>query len=282
MNELQKVEFEMLKEVVRICEELNLRYYLVCGSALGAAKYKGFIPWDDDMDIALPREDYRFFCEKAQQLLPPHLFLQNNDTDRYYTAIFSKIRNSNTTYIERSYSETDMNHGVYIDVFPLDGYPEDEGSAAMVEREKYRYNLMRLCCIKTERSKKALILGRLEQVFGFNKNPGRFVKRLEKCISAFGTETSRLWCNHGNWQGKLEYAPKEQYGEGVYTEFEGLRVRIPERYDEYLTQKYGDWRTDLPKEEQVGHHYYAVCDLERPFTDYIEHLKNGRIKVKKN
>ena len=69
MNELQKIEFDLLKIFVEICQKLNLNYYLVCGTALGAVKYNGFIPWDDDIDVALCREDYEIFCQKAQQLL---------------------------------------------------------------------------------------------------------------------------------------------------------------------------------------------------------------------
>ena len=89
MNELQKIEFDMLKEVVRVCSELKLTYYLVCGSALGAIKYRGFIPWDDDMDIALPRRDYEIFIKEAQALLPENLFLQNYHTEPSFPQIFS-------------------------------------------------------------------------------------------------------------------------------------------------------------------------------------------------
>lgn len=99
-------------------------------------------------------------------------------------------------------------------------------------------------------------------------------------IFYYSTETSAIWCNHGNWQGKLEYAPKEQYGDGTWATFEGLKVRIPEKYDEYLTQKYGDWRAELPAEQQVGHHYAEVIDLNRPYTDYIVPLGKRKIRLK--
>jgi lipopolysaccharide cholinephosphotransferase len=110
----------------------------------------------------------------------------------------------------------------------------------------------------------------VERLLGFHKNTNKYLKRLDKILSAYSTEVSPIWCNHGNWQGKLEYAPKEQYGKGVMMKFEGIDVRVPEKYDEYLTQKYGDWRADLPKEKQVGHHYYSVMDLNRPYTYYME------------
>ena len=99
MNRLQEIEFDLLKIFISVCEKLNLHYYLVCGTALGAVKYGGFIPWDDDVDVALCREDYKVFCEKAQQFLPDGIFLQTFETDQKYPCVFAKLRNSNTTYI---------------------------------------------------------------------------------------------------------------------------------------------------------------------------------------
>ena len=90
-------------------------------------------------------------------------------------------------------------------------------------------------------------------------------------ISSYSTESSAVWCNHGNWQGRLEYARKEQYGNGAIKKFEDIEVIVPELYDEYLTQKYGDWRSDLPEEEKIGHHFYSVMDLDKPYDEYIQH-----------
>ena len=92
MTELQQTEFNILKEFVSVCERLRLTCEPVCGSAVGAVKYKGFIPWDDDVDVALPRRDYAVFCEKAQKLLPTSIFLQTNITDPKYPNIFRKAQ----------------------------------------------------------------------------------------------------------------------------------------------------------------------------------------------
>ncbi|MCI8387079.1 MAG: LicD family protein [Clostridiales bacterium] len=280
MNELQSVQFEMLKSCVEIFDKLNLMYYLVCGSALGAAKYQGFIPWDDDLDIALPRKDYELFCKKGQQLLPKNLFLQNNNTDFYYPLIFSKVRNSETTYIEKNMSNRDIHHGVYIDIFPLDGYPESVDEQRKLEVMKRKYDLALISCLSNKYNWKVSSFIFVEKMFGIDRDPQKFVNKLEKYISSYSLDDSKIWCNHGNWQGKLEYAPQEQYGNGVWSIFEGLKVRIPEKYDEYLTQKYGDWRADLPEEQKVGHHYYEICDLNRPYTDYINDRKNGKIHLR--
>lgn len=277
MTELQKIELDMLKEFIRICDELNLTYYLVCGSALGAAKYQGFIPWDDDLDVALPREDYDVFCEKAQSMLPEHLFLQNHLTDKQYPLIFSKIRNNNTAFVEKSLAKLNINHGIYIDVFPLDGYPNEVDLQERLEKEKRRYNIIRLCCLNVPLSKKAKAFVLAERLMGVHKKPAKFVNRVERHIKQYSTKASEVWCNHGNWQGKLEYAPKEQYGEGNIAVFEGVSVRIPEMIDEYLTQKYGDWRADLPESEKQGHHYHYICDTEHSYKEYV--LKSSKYRI---
>ena len=150
MTELQKIELDILKSVIDICDELNLKYYLVCGSALGAVKYNGFIPWDDDIDIGLPREDYEIFIQKAQAMLPEYYFLQNYNTDKNFPLFMTKIRDSRTTFVEMQFQNIDMHHGVYIDVFPLDGYPNKRKAI----KKKH------LCA--------SFLLHRLETIFAIN------------------------------------------------------------------------------------------------------------------
>lgn len=266
MNELQKVEFDLLKTFIKTCEMLNLKYYLVCGSALGAAKYDGFIPWDDDIDVAMLRPDYEVFIAKVQELLPENLFLQNYHTENV-PHIFSKLRNSNTAYIEKSVAHLPMNHGVYIDIFPLDGYPDSSFQKKILELRKKYYSLKLSCVYQGERTWKSKIVYVAGKILRWDKKTGQIVGKLDALLSKYPVESSKYWCNHGNWQGKLEYAPREQYGEGTYATFEGMKVRIPECFDDYLIQKYGDWRSDLPVEEQKGHHYYEVLDLEKSYKE---------------
>jgi len=271
MNQLQKTELELLRVFIGICEKLGLRYYLVCGSALGAAKYGGFIPWDDDVDVALRREDYRILVSKAQELLPSWCFLQTYTSDPGYPQMFAKLRDSRTTYIERSARELKINHGVFIDIFPLDGYPEEERAKKRLERLKWWYKrcLSSANAFDKGQSLRARLFFIALKAMGYHRRTGKTVRKLERLLAVYPTETSALWCNHGNWQGIKEYAPREQYGDGATARFEDLTVIIPERYDEYLTQKYGDWRADLPEEEKTGHHHTAIYDPDRPYTRYL-------------
>lgn len=289
MNELQEIEFDILKECIRIIEKHDLKYFLVCGSALGAVKYGGFIPWDDDIDIALPRDDYNKFLEYALSELPENLFVQNGQTDQFYPLFGTKVRNRNTTYIESGkYQNIYMNLGVFIDVFPLDGYPSDPVALKRYEKKIKHWNRCRVVHHDYPRFDKSNIRGirtnwiwLLNRTFGLYGNTGKETAELSRCFQQYPCDQSEYWRNFANSQSADDISPKWHYGEGAWATFEGLKVRIPENYDAYLTQKYGDWRADLPKEEQVGHHFYEVMDLNHPYTDYIERISKVKIRIKK-
>ena len=270
MNDLQKKEFNLFACFADICERLGLRYFLVCGSALGAVKYGGFIPWDDDMDVGLLRPDYERFLKEAPALLPDEYFLQSFRSDPAYPLIFAKLRDSRTTYVERGIAHLPVNHGVYIDVFPLDGYPERPREQKRFERRKRFYKTLLLAPLECNYRFKARLAVNTMRLFGIHKRSAKILCRYEAFISRYAPADSALICNHGNWQGRLEYAPREQYGEGRDAMFEGMRVTVPENADAYLTQKYGDWRADLPEDKKVGHHYYTVMDLDTPYTEILQ------------
>lgn len=257
MNDVQQAAFDLLLRFTNICEKLNLRYYLVCGSALGAVKYGGFIPWDDDIDVAMMREDYERFLEEAPALLPEYCVLQNMHTNSAFPLLMTKLVNINTTLIEKIYLQLPIHHGIFIDIFPLDGYPKGKIESGVFEVCKWTYNKLR--CVAYRYGYK---------FFGLN----RIMLRYERLLKKYNCSGAALICNHGNWQGKLEYTPPEEYGQGTWSKFEGLPVRIPERYDEYLTRKYGNWRKELPIEQQISHHKFLKCD---PFHSYKEYLITG-------
>ena len=278
MNPLQYAELEILQAFVAACEKLGLKYYLVCGTALGAVKYSGFIPWDDDVDVALPREDYERFLLEAPALLPQQIFVQNYKTDPYFPHIYTKLRNCNTTFIEEGTAHLAMNHGVYIDVFPLDGYPKGKISGKVFELRKKLFTWKQYCALKGDKNLKVRLRNQFFRLLGYHKRTAKTLAKLDSFYKRYPAEASAVWCNHGNWQRSLEYAARTQYGAGTGGVFEGLQVRIPEQYDAYLTQKYGDWRADLPEEKQVSHHLWIVCDVDKPYTYYANQNKNISMK----
>lgn len=269
MNEVQKKSFELLKIFVGICEKWNIPYYLVCGSALGAVKYGGFIPWDDDIDVGLLREDYQRFLEVAPGELPDWCFLQNYKTDRDFPHTFSKLRNSNTAFIEESLADLPINHGIYLDIFPLDGHPAERRKQILFAVRKKWFDWVRFTVITRSPNPKVRIRNKILRLLGFHKRVSQANGKLEKLYCGFPPQESEIWCNYGNWQGKLEYAPSWHYGNGAWVTFEGLSVRIPEKFDAYLTQKYGNWRADPPAEKQNSHHVSVRIDTERSYKEYV-------------
>ena len=277
INQLQEKELQLLKLFVEVCEQLNLKYYLVCGSALGAVKYHGFIPWDDDIDVALPRKDYELFLAEAPTLLPSWVFVQNYRTDPDWPGMGSKLRNSNTTFIEKEAAKFKINHGIYIDIFPLDGCPADE--RGIKEFEKIRRRLYRKRYVKllppVHKDIGLTIRSLLYRITGYGENTAKACAETEKLYCSFPLETSKYWCNFANSMRREEYAQREQYGDGVMAEFEGLRVRIPQNYDAYLGQKYGDYLAEPPESEKKARHP-AFVDIYKPYTEY---LKNKGVDI---
>ena len=122
----QKLMLEILQTVHRICEENNITYFLDAGTLLGAIRHGGFIPWDDDADIAMPRKDYEKFLKIAPKYLPDDLFLQTRETDPAYKITYAKIRKQNTLLIQKNETgHESFQHGIFIDIFPFDYYKSE-------------------------------------------------------------------------------------------------------------------------------------------------------------
>jgi len=271
MNKIQEKSLELLVELTKICDKWNIPYFLVSGTALGAVKYRGFIPWDDDIDVAMLRRDYELFLSIAQSELPEWCFLQNYRTDPRFTQMFSKLRNKNTTFIEWGVQHLPINHGLYIDIFPIDGVPERRAEKGLffLKRKLYSWIIYSGSAEKQDTKIRVKVRNRILRFFGFHKRTAAALEKLEKLCKTYPPESSMFWSGTGSFQGAHSYMPKAYFGDGIWAEFEGIRVRVPEDYDAYFTHKYGNWREELPKERQKSHHICVVCDTERPYTYYV-------------
>lgn len=126
LRKVQLAQLEIGKEIKRVCDENGIKYFLDSGTLLGAIRHKGFIPWDDDMDMGMLREDYERFIEIAPKELKPEYFLQTWKTDKSYPYAFAKIRKKGTVFIEAVSQKTNAHNEIFVDVFPYDIYPDDE------------------------------------------------------------------------------------------------------------------------------------------------------------
>lgn len=260
---LQKLEKEMLVAFISICSKYNLRYFFLGGSCLGAVRHQGFIPWDDDIDVAMPRKDYQTFLQVAQAELPAHLFLQHSISDKNYPLSYAKIRNCNTAFVEASASHISMNHGVFMDIFVLDGY-----KVTKLYQLKRFFNERIVSTVFTRKNKLPFVWRVVDFLLKhlFDYRAAR--DRLNRLYSENDYDNCEMVVNFCGAWGDKEIVPRAYFGQGTPGVFEGLEVVLPAQYDAYLTQLYGDYMTPPPVEKRASHHGTDVIDLTHPYTDY--------------
>lgn len=264
MSTLREIELDILQSFIEVCEALSIRYFVVEGTLLGAVRHGGFIPWDDDIDVGMLRSDYEVFLERGQELLPEHLFVQTHETDPNYPHSFGKIRDTRTSFVETTMSRIPMEHGVYIDVFPFDYYPQGKLRSLMFDIKKFwlRYRIRSVFfdpslsrMTPSSLAKRGLMLlarfitPSLEEAY----------EKQERLFA--GQKASPLVANNGSPWGKREVIPAAWVEEVTPVAFEGIGVAAPSKYREYLSRVYGDYMSMPPPEERVPHHFVSFVDF---------------------
>lgn len=263
---LKEKELELLKAFISVCEQLDLTYFVVGGTLLGAVRHKGFIPWDDDIDIGMLRPDYDIFVAKAQEMLPDHIFLQTVDTDPEYLANFAKLRHSGTAFIETAVKNRKMNHGIFIDIFPLDYYPDSSAARHLFQFRNKMYST------RIGAEYESITYSRLHKAIhfvlkGLFPNVNKVLHKRDKLLKTYSSG-SYVASHCGAW-GKKEIVPARWYQETATVEFEGLQVTAPKDHHAWLTHYYNDYMQLPPVEKRTSHHFTEVIDLERSYTEYI-------------
>jgi len=276
MNKLQEVQLALLEEVVRICRKHQIRFYLVAGSALGAVRHSGFIPWDDDIDIGMPRPDYERFLSLAQRELGTSLFLQTPDTDPAYPNMYAKIRNSETTFVECSVAHLTMNHGVYLDISPYDGYPTRTFIARITERiigfclaARFRKSGVLRNDTRNKRTLRSSISGSVVFLLSSVLSLRQLQLLLDHLARRYDYDASESVINWYNVSATRELAPREFFGGGREVKFENLLVPIPSNADGYLKMAFGDYMTPPPENERVSQHATDIIDILNPYERHM-------------
>lgn len=261
-KKLKGILLDILDQFIQVCETHHLRYYLAYGTALGAVRHKGLIPWDDDIDVHMPREDY-----ERLQTLPASVWGDMELTswrlkkgNQYH---FLKLENTNSTVIEQLdplYVE-----GVYIDIFPLDKAPlsEDKLSPLMLRvrqlQEKYY-----IISIKHGCHYHGLVNYFKYRIRHCKYQNQPFQDDWDKLSLAYNASDERYYLDYHqpeDWHYKP--MPIEWFGEGSAVDFEGRKFIVPENYEAYLTHIYGDYMTPPPEDKREGHKYLYVNLDER-------------------
>ena len=261
ITQIQNRSLQIFIEFQKICKRNNLRYFMIGGSCLGAVRHCGFIPWDDDIDIGMPRKDYEKFLKIAHRELPEYLFLQNHFTDKEYIFNFSKIRDSRTSFIEKSVEPFDINHGLYIDIFPLDGYK----SSRKFDLLNKLLNARVYCRFRKNKFKNLIII---ILSLCIAQTSERACEKRDTLLKSIDYDDSEIIANFCGAWGIKEIVPREYFGDGIEVTFEHVKVIIPEKYDLYLKQLYGNYLKLPPEEKRITHHETTVIDLNKSYLEY--------------
>lgn len=255
LRRLQLAELEILDELIRICRAHELRYYLTGGSLLGAIRHEGFIPWDDDIDVALPREDYDRFAVLCSRELDGRFFYQSPETDPGYFLSYAKLRMNGTEIYEPRFRDSRFHKGIYIDLFPLDFCPRPGlwshflFNTLAVMNYRGQVDSGETYVPYRELSGK-LGYGALS-VFSPKALPGAR-KRVLRAASRGGG--AYLASFSGAYGYHKEVFPAEWYGEAQTRAFEDRSCCIPAAPEKILAQLYGeDYMTVPPAETQNIH-----------------------------
>lgn len=268
IDDIHSVLLEMLQWFHRQCEKNGLRYYIVGGTMLGAIRHQGFIPWDDDIDVAMPRKDYMAFVQKySKESHTPYIVEYPQDSNLDYSYVFAKIYDTRTYLVE--HLRHFVKRGLYIDVFPLDGI----GDTCEVAYKNYQPILRNLrlhdmitCAFRNNRK----WYKNLSIIFGRGISPLFVSERfLNNKINYLCAQRDFDRCEYvgnlvGNW-GIKEIMPRSFFGMPKKYVFEGISVLGVENPDEYLKALYNDYMTLPPMEKRASHHDYVEFDLKRSF-----------------
>lgn len=266
IEKLHQVDLNITKEVLKLFEKHGLHYFMLGGTMLGAIRHKGFIPWDDDIDLGMPRNDYDKFLEIAPKELPDHLKVVNYRTDSNYHYYITRILDTNTKVIEvRIGNEAEKYTHASIDIFPIDGTPNNKLLRKIYFfRVMYHRALMSLCYKDSiDRARKRsgsekLLLAIMEKI-PIEKFTTAYKQkdRIDKLMRKYPVAESEFIGNLMGAYRTREIVPKDFYGKGKLYPFEDIQLVGLEKYDEYLTHTYGNYM-QLPPEASRKIHFEIV------------------------
>ena len=280
MDDLKKYCLDILLEIDRICKKYSIDYYLYAGTLLGAVRHKGFIPWDDDIDVVMFRKDYNRFldiCNKESKV--PRYELQTIETDPYTNNPWAKLHDKNTAFISGFRREEAM-EGVNIDIFPIDNAPDNsiirKVRGILVDKCNYIYQFRFArefdeCTLKMRIFRKIIAcIPPWDEM--------KFKRKYDKYIQKYNKKNTKYVVYLSNRKYRKKVALREWFEQKEYMEFEGMEFPVPEGWREILISLYGENYMELPPPEQrVTQHGTKIIDLTRSWREYMGGKENEKV-----
>lgn len=268
---------EIFKVFVEICETYNLQYFCHGGTTIGVIRHQGFIPWDDDIDVLMPREDYERFLKLFPTIDKNNYELHSPNQEQYYYLPFTKMCDANTTLLE--FPHIPYIIGAFIDIFPLDGASSESqrreqdwlgfrrtANKLMIlpksSRENFKWFFKRIGNFQIRTA-----LYEIECAFNKRKKLSKVQRKLANYMTAYAYNESEFVGSYGSQFGVKAFWPKEWFSDYITKDFEGIKVRVPIGYDKLLTQVYGNYMKLPPEEKRVSGHHVAYLNLDKRLGD---------------
>lgn len=263
------IQIDLYLKFAEVCKKYGLKHWADGGTLLGAVRHNGFIPWDDDIDIIMPRADYNRLMEVGPSEFESPYFLQTPHTDPNYGYSFAKLRNSNTTNIPRVFQKADFNHGIPIDIFPLDFLSLDT-----FEEDKRRIteHIMRNSSFMKRNSVNLLNERQLEN---FRKYQTKFPSYEYDQIQAIASNPNYTGSNHvanctvTSLKSTAQIWEASWFDKTVMHKFEMIEIPMPGKIDSRLKAQYGDYMSFPPVKDRGNWHADEFWDPDKPYTDYV-------------
>ena len=266
LAKLHTVLYEILSEIDRVCKKYNIPYFIQGGSAIGAFYNKGVVPWDDDVDVGMTRENYNRFLEVAPSELDSRYFLEWFGTESNTPFYFAKVKKNNTLFVEQIWKDMDIHHGIFVDIFPYDRIP-DNRTLETLHRFSAKFWIN---CFMGKQIWLWKHCGKCEISSALPKSWRGCAAIKVVCSLMSRKAIYNKMCrvlgryNKANTQFvNIVRMPKDQirrcYVENpVLMEFGGMQIPVPDNVEEYLRHHYPNLRPVLPVEEQVNHAPYKL------------------------
>ena len=262
LRTLQRCILDIALEFRRICDRHGLNYFLIGGTLLGAVRHGGFIPWDDDMDVGMLREDYEKFLKMCPRELSSRYFLQTDESDASYAFGYAKIRVNGTMLVQDYATHSKQHNGVFLDIFPYDDMPSGKA------QQKIHYLLYK--CVKWsalgktdydfQDHKQRKFANSMRLLFlPFSKNT--MVGLEEKVCKMFRNDACENAINLGGAYQYREYTAKAGLKKVTTLSFEGYDFKVPSNYKDLLTQMYGNYMELPPVEKRGNQHQMVEMDI---------------------
>lgn len=255
LSDIQKKLLEILIEIDKVCEQYGIKYLLDSGTMLGAVRHKGFIPWDDDLDIIMVRDDYERFIKVVNKTLPDKFTFQCIENTPDYPYNFGKVFNTQTKFIEGTTQNLDICHGMYVDVFPMD-YVDDSNKKRLKKQIRLVEHLTQMRYLKlftTNSAKYKVIISKLIPLKVINY----FCKKAMLYRYQQTRKVQKI-CHYGPSKHPLDISI---FTDVIRVPFEGILFPIPRDYDTFLKGRYGDYMELPPEDKQIPDHYIVEVEL---------------------